>query len=125
MSTAPARIVAIHPEIGSDGSRDVDVAFSDGSFIRATISADRVGPLASALQQGLLNGRPAGVPAPHIPLLTVADFYLAHGQSTTELTAHTAEIGSLVLQVETEQLEKLRSEIDRLLEMRSLPRGRN
>lgn len=121
---ASARVVAIHQEIGPDGSREVDVAFADGSFVRATISADRVGPIAGILQEGLLNRPSEGGAFPVFPEIRLVDTHIGHGADATELMVSTVEIGHVILHATDAALTKMRSEIDRLLALRAMPRGR-
>jgi hypothetical protein len=120
-----SRVMAIHREVAPDGSRDIDVALADGSVIRATISPDRVGPLAAILQEGLLHHRAEGQTAPGMSEVCLVDTHIAQGTKTAELLLSTVQIGQIVLLAPDKALLKLRSEIDRLLALRKLPRGQH
>lgn len=119
-----AVLLGARPARDDDGSHRIKIRLADSSEVQVALTPEQAGLLIGALQRTALDHLETFAESRPHPVLSVARVDLAQG-ATSELMVTTVEVGSLVLQMETVELLKAKSEIERLLALRSIPKGRN
>lgn len=101
-----------------DGSHMVKIMTPDGATHELRFDLVQVHHFLKVVQEGLLTNTLERGGTQKLPILTLSDVLLAHGHDSVQLLGSTDQIGYAVLLASDDLLKKVRSEIDRLFELR-------